>query len=477
MECPPGRYYNDSIVLQHTDEISLVSHNENSEYKNNLVAISKVHPLLFLSYRRHIQIYRLPQLRWITTISTVPEIPAEWDTSASVFPDLPYDINYCRIGEINGKEVLAIASDNGTVKLYYTDALSKLAPNPRIIKVAADLELRLKRSVWGLDFYPKYNMIAVSSNSHYVTVFRILPDEKFIFGNLATLSNNIPTVCFIKNSTDSKTEVRLMAGSVQGEVAYFRIDVSQHCENEIYDLRLIKDSPVDHGNFKSGINSSILSCCLFSEMIWTLTFVSSEFFKPVDSLGIPPTSSSKRYPASDEWNGVPVTQGGCDHIAHKVSFSDSEKPAEQHLSDVFSDGSTTQEVHFQPSGFCFGSAELMTILLEFDDRRLKNRSSSLIRNYLRDRFQHSCFIPELSSMIIVGMEGTGWLFRLVQTPSKYTYRQELCLGTTDWAPIVGVDYQLVDDNTAILYMVNMYNKAKTYKLVDREIMALNIDLY
>ena len=77
-------------------------------------------------------------------------------------PDRPHDINSLTIGELGCEEVLVSAHDDGDVCVWYTRDLSRMA-----------LRDNVGRSAWGVTIHKERRLLAVSSNTHDITVFEL----------------------------------------------------------------------------------------------------------------------------------------------------------------------------------------------------------------------------------------------------------------------------------------------------------------
>jgi WD40 repeat protein len=72
----------------------------------------------------------------------------------------PHAINSLTIGELGSEEVLVSAHDDGDVCVWYTSNLQRMA-----------LQLSVEQSAWGVALHKERRLLAVSANSHLITVF------------------------------------------------------------------------------------------------------------------------------------------------------------------------------------------------------------------------------------------------------------------------------------------------------------------
>lgn len=74
----------------------------------------------------------------------------------------PHAINSLTIGELGSEEVLVSAHDDGNVCVWYTRDLTRIA-----------LRLSVSESAWGVALHKEKRLLAVSANSHVITVFEL----------------------------------------------------------------------------------------------------------------------------------------------------------------------------------------------------------------------------------------------------------------------------------------------------------------
>lgn len=74
----------------------------------------------------------------------------------------PHAINSLTVGELGLEEVLVSAHDDGNVCVWYTRDLARIA-----------LRLSVGKSAWGVALHKARRLLAVSANSHVITVFEL----------------------------------------------------------------------------------------------------------------------------------------------------------------------------------------------------------------------------------------------------------------------------------------------------------------
>jgi hypothetical protein len=147
-------------------------------YKNNLTALSQRRNLLFVAFKSAISVYTpsypeqslgRPKFCWLVAN---PE-PAGYN------PDPEAIVNHVVVGDLGHEEILVCACDNGDVYCYYTRAIEHatktmgMGSNPKeAISCGPPLfyHFNVGMSAWGIAIHKHARMVAVSSNSHRVTV-------------------------------------------------------------------------------------------------------------------------------------------------------------------------------------------------------------------------------------------------------------------------------------------------------------------
>ncbi|KAI5803117.1 hypothetical protein EDC01DRAFT_612247, partial [Geopyxis carbonaria] len=135
-----------------------------SYWRNNLIAGSKRYNYLFIALRSEIRVYA-PQYPY----QKIPEKPLATLTSSPIVPSRgyidahhPHAINSLTIGDLGTEEVLVSAHDDGDVCVWYTRDLKRMA-----------LRLSVGQSAWGVALHQERRLLAVSANSHVITVFEL----------------------------------------------------------------------------------------------------------------------------------------------------------------------------------------------------------------------------------------------------------------------------------------------------------------
>lgn len=147
-------------------------------------ALSQVHNLYFIAYSAQIYAYipRFPSQR-------LPQKPALIVTSQPSSPDLlgtldqrhPHAINNLVVQHLGSEEVVAAVRDDGDVDAFLVrhvvQAIERRAAADSSIGLDADdvrpiFQSNVGKSAWGLAIHSQARIIAVSANTHSITIFK-----------------------------------------------------------------------------------------------------------------------------------------------------------------------------------------------------------------------------------------------------------------------------------------------------------------
>ncbi|KAA8913135.1 hypothetical protein FN846DRAFT_930998 [Sphaerosporella brunnea] len=138
-------------------------------WRCNLVVASKHHNYLFIAARSDINVYKP-----IYPHQTLSEEPYAVLTSEQLTPSRgyidqrnPHAINSLTVGELGTEEVLVSAHDDGDVCVRYTRDVKRIA-----------LRYNVGLSAWGVALHKEKRLLAVSSNTHKITVFDLAVGRK-----------------------------------------------------------------------------------------------------------------------------------------------------------------------------------------------------------------------------------------------------------------------------------------------------------
>lgn len=157
----------------------------------NLTALSQHYNLYFVAYMGFVHVYRLG--RGIRVALGEPEAilnPDDSKTEMSKYvagdinPSCSHEMNHMIVGDLGDQEVLVACRDNGDVEAWYTATIAEHIQRNKRARKDQDRTKGTRQphprhffadnvgaSAWGLAVHKKSRLIAVSSNSHEVTVF------------------------------------------------------------------------------------------------------------------------------------------------------------------------------------------------------------------------------------------------------------------------------------------------------------------
>jgi hypothetical protein len=107
--------------------------------------------------------------------------PTKINRSGYMNPRRPTDVNHLIVGFLGNDEILLLCSDCGDLWYYYTSRIYAAVERqqdfnrvklPLPVDLKPDLAESVGMSAWGLSIHQKARKIAVSSNTHQVTIFQ-----------------------------------------------------------------------------------------------------------------------------------------------------------------------------------------------------------------------------------------------------------------------------------------------------------------
>ncbi|KAK7744993.1 hypothetical protein SLS53_003227 [Cytospora paraplurivora] len=170
----------------------------------NLTALSQHYDLYFVAYRGHIYVYRLNRGCRVALGEPAAILnPKDSGTRMAkhvggyINPTFPQEINHMVVGELGEEEILLVGRDNGDVAAWYTHMIARhietdLSRSKERLQRDSDspgYDSRLPSpkhffadnvgmSAWGLAIHKESRLIAVSSNTHEITVFAFAMNRK-----------------------------------------------------------------------------------------------------------------------------------------------------------------------------------------------------------------------------------------------------------------------------------------------------------
>ncbi|CDK29854.1 unnamed protein product [Kuraishia capsulata CBS 1993] len=292
--------FRDSLKMSFHSQFRSEVFGEN--YRSNVIAYSPDNRALYVGDRNCIKVWQFGTLNRKESFKTIRFEYGGMLPEASM--TAPYDartINFLKISQLNGKEVLIAAIDEGRVMIWNTGDLDYTSDQNRAY------ELQLSSSVWGLDVYPEYDLLVVSDNSQTVTLVYVdVANKRLHAVSSAPLLYNVPSVCFVKNSPKKKTEggwnvleVEVAVASISSEVVVLKFRIRQKVEPENSFLNDCRNGNLETltwvhralQNHPEHISNNVIldpphavARSLLSEDAWTISHVNLSAFKKVISL-------------------------------------------------------------------------------------------------------------------------------------------------------------------------------------------------
>ncbi|SMR59255.1 unnamed protein product [Zymoseptoria tritici ST99CH_1E4] len=152
-------------------------------WRCNLTALSQLHNLYFVASKEKIYVYepqfpaqRLPPLP--SLIVHCP--PSRPGLPGCIDPRQPRCINYLVVQLLGNEEILAVTRDDGDVDAFLVkhvlSAIGRQVESQSSISILVDMKPFFQRNVgesaWGLAVHAEARIIAVSANTHAVTIFK-----------------------------------------------------------------------------------------------------------------------------------------------------------------------------------------------------------------------------------------------------------------------------------------------------------------
>lgn len=145
--------------------------NEAASYRNNLVAASRYHNFLFIAIGSDVHVYVPIYPDQTLPLEPHTKLVSEVDGDLEGYIDqvCPHNINSLTIGDLGTEEVLVSAHDDGDVCVWYTSDLTRMA-----------MRFNVGKSAWGVSIHRKRRLLAVSANTHLITVFDLAINKEVL---------------------------------------------------------------------------------------------------------------------------------------------------------------------------------------------------------------------------------------------------------------------------------------------------------
>ncbi|VEU21506.1 DEKNAAC102718 [Brettanomyces naardenensis] len=499
------------------------------KFKNNIVACSQEHDLIFVAANSAVEVFDPIHLSegktWdpVLEFETRPSVTTDEQRANSTWPYYPHTINYVMVSQFCGQEVLAVASDDGRVLMYYTKSLveeiirsvSRTKSLRQVYTIDPDFELGVKSSAWGVDIDD--NKVVVSDNSQRITLFYYDEQSGRFFSVLThQLMHNIPSVSFIRDEPD----VYVSASCISGELLVFKFPFTMSLDSAgSKTVRFLKPK--------------VISRAILNEGVWSTCYVDGKYFKKVSSLQLMTgdpwvdhdnvvinrilnesfildaesdecRSSHLGFAAELQNFFIPTLSFNHPYYSRSYRALTTDTDRFRRMSKIFDDyyvdkqrartksyGARNMKEYWEPVAsserfkdkFLVVSAKLQVGLFRVN-RLLYNASISNLFEYkapnedssYSNRLSLSLVIPELSCYVVASQVGLVSIFRLTECRGVHGMRQEYVIpnyrrlsrsGTFGIRTLIGITCRCVDCNRYILYLVYIDGLIMAYSLTSR----------
>lgn len=279
----PASKYRDLIKLNSLGIKKLANLESVRKYKNNLSSIisdSRGDDYLITSSNSELIIFafdpisQLPQRNPILRFDTKPIFTSTTDRLISTWPYFPHTINFLKVTNWLGKQILGVCLDDGMLMIWYSETIIEQIKKKRQnnnnldiddetyvdnnrfygIKINPDHKLKMEASLWGLDFLSykddvgnDHNLIIASDNSQSITLFYYhTRDERFYHIKSHQILHNIPEVTFVSSSLKNDVHsIKVSCASISGELVIFKFNFTLNAgplDKDEYEF--FKDEPI-----------------------------------------------------------------------------------------------------------------------------------------------------------------------------------------------------------------------------------------
>ncbi|KAI9669844.1 MAG: hypothetical protein M1817_004585 [Caeruleum heppii] len=154
-----------------------------ARWRNNLTALSQVQNLYFVAYLDKLHVYqpRFPAQAVTAEPALILSLPrSKPGLTGYIDPRHPHAVNTLLLDDLGKEEIVVCACDDGDVVAYHTRAISDairrmadgdVSPIADCGAVKAFFNENVGKSAWGVAIHSAARMLAVSSNTHLITVF------------------------------------------------------------------------------------------------------------------------------------------------------------------------------------------------------------------------------------------------------------------------------------------------------------------
>lgn len=200
-------------------------------WRCNLTGLSQRDNLFFAAYTGNICVYepKFPsQALPLNPALVINTPPSRTGLTGTLDPRSPRAINYLVIQDLGVEEILAVARDDGDVEAYLVahivHAVERRAAG-EVADVRPFFQSNLGLSAWGLAVHSNARVLAASSNTHDVTIFKFglvaqdydgdVTRREDVRQSIVSSDTNIPCIAFCNSGDDPQCRW-LLTTDIQG---------------------------------------------------------------------------------------------------------------------------------------------------------------------------------------------------------------------------------------------------------------------
>ncbi|CZT18815.1 uncharacterized protein RCC_04659 [Ramularia collo-cygni] len=319
-------------------------------WRCNLTGLSQRTNLFFIAHTEAIYVYKpifpsqaLPPTP-ILTIETPPSRPG---LEGTLDPGSPRAINYLVLQDLGLEEILAVARDDGDVEVYLVAHVVR-AVERRTAGEEFPAELRpffqrnVGLSAWGLAVHSQARVLAASSNTHNVTIFKFgLVDEdgdddetrrQDATHGIVNGTTNIPSIAFCNTGDDPDCRW-LMTTDIVGETRAIDLHSMQVVQKFSFldDMQQLRHDPNNAG--------------------WGLIFLDKRSFIPAKDMqsALGPMHGKVNYNDKKLWNTGPSTTHDWEFSEETAGDSTEEGPYEMDTDSAEEEDEEDVILSYKPS--------------------------------------------------------------------------------------------------------------------------------
>ncbi|CCH41497.1 hypothetical protein BN7_1038 [Wickerhamomyces ciferrii] len=266
--------YEDGLIMKEVHQFDVEDY-DTLRYKNNLVdCFGK---LLFIASQTKLLVFRNDI--HIDTIDVSPPFTSRRDRAAANWSMLPHTINFIKVSNLQGRDVLSCAIDDGRVLIYDIEDFF-IKKTQRKVR----FDLKLSSSAWGID--TSGDMIAVSDNSQTVTLFYVKHGQLY-YHTSPQINHNIPDISFVESNEEGIAYIA--CASISGELMTFKFKITVN-EGPVpdptggYTLSVDTVEVYLHPFYKYDIECFVLNRVIIPEDLWIVQYINDDNFKEVDTI-------------------------------------------------------------------------------------------------------------------------------------------------------------------------------------------------